>query len=122
MGTALMMYAQDYDESHPGVWFGPVNRGPWSQPTDGVTFYKWMDAVYPYVKNEQVFTCPSDGVNKKFVVAGGKLQARELKIGDRVGYRVEVLGGLEADDLIAVTDVDNLADGQSVSISTNKTE
>ncbi len=62
------------------------------------------------------------GVNKAFVVAGGKLQARELKIGDRVGDRVEVLGGLEADDLIAVTDVDNLADGQSVSISTNKTE
>ena len=22
--------------------------------------YKWMDAVYPYVKNEQVFDCPSD--------------------------------------------------------------
>jgi multidrug efflux pump subunit AcrA (membrane-fusion protein) len=62
------------------------------------------------------------GVNKAFVVAGGKLQARELKIGDRVGDRVEVLGGLEADDLIAVTDVDNLADGQSVSIATNKTE
>jgi multidrug efflux pump subunit AcrA (membrane-fusion protein) len=62
------------------------------------------------------------GVNKAFVVAGGKLQARELKIGDRVGDRVEVLGGLEADDLIAITDVDNLADGQAVSISNNKTE
>jgi len=62
------------------------------------------------------------GVNKAFVVAAGKLQARELKIGDRVGDRVEVLGGLAADDLIAVTDVDNLADGQSVSIPTNKTE
>jgi hypothetical protein len=41
-----------------------------------------------------------------------------------VGDRVEVLGGLEADDLIAVTDVDNLTDGQAVSVSTttNKTE
>jgi membrane fusion protein (multidrug efflux system) len=64
------------------------------------------------------------GVNKAFIVADGKLQARELKIGDRVGDRVEVLGGLEADDLIAVTDVDNLTDGQAVSVSTttNKTE
>jgi prepilin-type processing-associated H-X9-DG protein len=24
-----------------------------------------MDAVYPYVKNEQVFTCPSDGSTRK---------------------------------------------------------
>jgi membrane fusion protein (multidrug efflux system) len=62
------------------------------------------------------------GVNKAFVVAGGKLQARELKIGDRVGDRVEVLGGLDADDLIAITDVDNLIDGQSVTIANNKTE
>jgi prepilin-type N-terminal cleavage/methylation domain-containing protein/prepilin-type processing-associated H-X9-DG protein len=67
VGMALMQYAQDYDEGHPGVWFGPVNRMPWSQPTDGVTFYKWMDAVYPYVKNEQVFNCASDGVNKKYI-------------------------------------------------------
>jgi len=33
-----------------------------------------------------------------------------------------VLGGLAADDLIAITDVDNLTDGQSVSITNNKTE
>jgi len=62
------------------------------------------------------------GVNKAFLVAGDKLQARELKVGDRVGDRVEVLGGLAADDLIAITDVDNLTDGQSVSITNNKTE
>ena len=61
IGLALMQYAQDYDESHPGVWFGPVSKQPWSQPSDATTFYKWMDAVYPYVKNEQVFHCPSDG-------------------------------------------------------------
>jgi len=67
IGMALNQYAQDWDEAHPGVWFGPVSRQPWSQPSDATTFYKWMDAVYPYVKNEQVFNCPSDGVNKKYV-------------------------------------------------------
>jgi prepilin-type N-terminal cleavage/methylation domain-containing protein/prepilin-type processing-associated H-X9-DG protein len=67
IGMALNQYAQDYDESHPGVWFGPVARAPWSQPSNDTLFYKWMDAVYPYVKNEQVFNCPSDGVNKKYV-------------------------------------------------------
>jgi prepilin-type N-terminal cleavage/methylation domain-containing protein/prepilin-type processing-associated H-X9-DG protein len=67
IGMALMQYAQDYDESHPGVWFGPVNRAPWSQPSNDTLYYKWMDAIFPYVKNEQVFNCPSDGVNKKYV-------------------------------------------------------
>jgi prepilin-type N-terminal cleavage/methylation domain-containing protein/prepilin-type processing-associated H-X9-DG protein len=67
IGLALMQYAQDYDESHPGVWFGPVSKQPWSQPSDATTFYKWMDAVFPYVKNEQVFNCPSDGVNTKYI-------------------------------------------------------
>jgi prepilin-type N-terminal cleavage/methylation domain-containing protein/prepilin-type processing-associated H-X9-DG protein len=67
MGAALVMYAQDYDESHPGVWFGPVSSSPWDRPSNDTVFYKWMDAVYPYVKNEQVFNCPSDGVNTKYV-------------------------------------------------------
>jgi prepilin-type N-terminal cleavage/methylation domain-containing protein/prepilin-type processing-associated H-X9-DG protein len=67
IGMALMQYSQDWDESHPGVWFGPASRAAWSQPSDATLFYKWMDAIYPYVKNEQVFNCPSDGVNKKYV-------------------------------------------------------
>jgi prepilin-type N-terminal cleavage/methylation domain-containing protein/prepilin-type processing-associated H-X9-DG protein len=67
IGIAVMQYAQDWDECHPGVWFGPVSGSPWSQPSNDTVYYKWMDAVYPYVKNEQVFTCPSDGVNKKYV-------------------------------------------------------
>src|SRR5438094_7311312 len=67
IGMALMQYEQDYDEAAPGVWFGPVSASPWSRPSDDVRFWKWMDAVYPYVKNEGVFHCPSDGVNKKYV-------------------------------------------------------
>jgi hypothetical protein len=38
----------------------------------------------------------------------------ELKTGDRVGDRMEVLEGVKAGDLIALTDVDNLADGMKV--------
>src|SRR5574337_570391 len=51
IGLALMQYEQDYDEANPGVWFGPISGVPWSHPSDATTFYKWMDAVYPYVKN-----------------------------------------------------------------------
>jgi prepilin-type N-terminal cleavage/methylation domain-containing protein/prepilin-type processing-associated H-X9-DG protein len=60
IGTGLMMYTQDYDEAFPCNWFG----GLWPTTPDGKQ-YKWMDAIYPYVKNEQVFTCPSDGTTRK---------------------------------------------------------
>jgi prepilin-type N-terminal cleavage/methylation domain-containing protein/prepilin-type processing-associated H-X9-DG protein len=67
IGMALMQYEQDWDEANPGVWFGPASAGAWSRPSDATLYYKWMDAIFPYVKSEQVFNCPSDGVNKKYV-------------------------------------------------------
>jgi hypothetical protein len=48
------------------------------------------------------------------VVAGDHLAIRELKTGDRVGDRMEILDGLKLGDHVALTDVDNLADGQKV--------
>jgi multidrug efflux pump subunit AcrA (membrane-fusion protein) len=56
------------------------------------------------------------GVNRAFVVADGKLAARELTIGDRLGERIQVLSGLSGDDTIATTDVDNLSDGITVTV------
>lgn len=44
IATAMLMYAQDYDESLPGTYIGG---------------YAWPVLVLPYVKNEQVFLCPS---------------------------------------------------------------
>jgi len=54
------------------------------------------------------------GVNRAFVVKGDTLSAQELKLGNRRGERMEIVGGLKAGDLIALTDVDNLSDGQQV--------
>ena len=68
IGTGIMMYTQDYDEAYPCNWYG----GLWPTTPDGKQ-YKWMDAIYPYVKNEQVFTCPSDGSNRKQYVYYQKL-------------------------------------------------
>jgi prepilin-type N-terminal cleavage/methylation domain-containing protein len=51
MATGLMMYAQDYDERLPRVWtpkFG-VNNGA----------RDWKDDIQPYVKNWDVYRCPS---------------------------------------------------------------
>ena len=72
---------------------------------------------------EQVLTIPYAamqyryGVNRAFVVNGDQLTAREVKIGDRVGDRMEILGGVEAGDRVALTDVDNLADGMKVAVN-----
>lgn len=55
VGIGLVQYSQDWDERLPRSWFGP------DKDKSGVGGrYKWMDATYPYVKSEQIYTCPSD--------------------------------------------------------------
>ena len=57
------------------------------------------------------------GVNRVFVVADGRLASRELTIGERIGDRVEVITGVKAGEPVAISDVDRLVDGTSVSIA-----
>jgi multidrug efflux pump subunit AcrA (membrane-fusion protein) len=54
------------------------------------------------------------GVNRAFVVTGDTIAGRELKVGDRLGDRIEILGGVKAGDVVVLTDVDNLTDGMTV--------
>jgi membrane fusion protein (multidrug efflux system) len=69
---------------------------------------------------EHVLTVPAVamqyryGVNRVFVVKDSRLRATEIKIGDRVGERVEVVGGVTAGQTIAAADVDKLVDGARV--------
>jgi HlyD family secretion protein len=57
------------------------------------------------------------GVNRVFVVADDKLSLRELSVGERVGDRIEILGGVKAGERVVVTDVDTLTDGMAVSVT-----
>ncbi len=57
IGLAIMMYTQDYDDQF-------VN-------TDAN--YRWFQPLFPYVKNEQVFRCPSlpdEGYPTDYVLSG----------------------------------------------------
>ena len=71
---------------------------------------------------EQVMTIPYAamqyryGVYRAFAVEGDRLEARELKTGDRVGDRMEILAGLNTADRVAVTDVDTLTDGMKIAL------
>lgn len=52
---ALLMYAQDYDETIPGARL----------PLDG-----WTGALLPYTKNEQIYVCPSWSGTGTWIVRG----------------------------------------------------
>ena len=56
IGLGLIQYSQDYDEKFTRAWYGP-NGYEASDP--GAGKYKWMDAIQPYIKSTQLFTCPS---------------------------------------------------------------
>jgi len=49
LGLGCLQYAQDYDETLPRTAI---------QVPGG--YYGWENAIYPYVKNDQIFTCPSN--------------------------------------------------------------
>ncbi|HZP80404.1 MAG TPA: DUF1559 domain-containing protein [Chthonomonadaceae bacterium] len=51
LGLAQLMYAQDYDETFPGVWIGWPNSG-------------WAHVTLPYVKSTALWTCPSKPSHK----------------------------------------------------------
>jgi RND family efflux transporter MFP subunit len=78
-------------------------------------------------KADKVLTLPYSalqyryGVNRVFVIAGDKLVARELKVGDRMGDRIEIVDGVKAGEQVAVNDVDTLVDGMKVATG-KKTE
>lgn len=53
IGTAVMMYTQDYDETYPLRRFQPI-VSPWWDDNS------WRTVIQPYVKNTQVLVCPSN--------------------------------------------------------------
>src|SRR6059036_2655013 len=50
IGSAFMMYVQDYDETYPmgAHWWG--NPG----------WMYWPELIFPYTKNKLIFQCPSN--------------------------------------------------------------
>jgi prepilin-type N-terminal cleavage/methylation domain-containing protein/prepilin-type processing-associated H-X9-DG protein len=57
----LVMYCQDYDESFPQWdWAKSYNGGSGVGTERNNATSLWLNAVYPFVKNTQIYKCPSD--------------------------------------------------------------
>jgi prepilin-type N-terminal cleavage/methylation domain-containing protein len=64
IGLAVQMYLQDYDTTYPSQQRDGVNVNlPGAPPVYTDTEQNFMDELYPYVKNTQIFICPSDRPN-----------------------------------------------------------
>src|SRR5436853_5814180 len=57
IGLSLMMYTQDYDERMPTA-FAEIQS---PELPDGAWVIPYDMQLLPYIKNDQVFACPSDG-------------------------------------------------------------
>jgi len=65
-GMGLLMYVQDYDERFP-AWssqcahdpFGTINPPGLCGNDTEISFFRWAFLTQPYVKNTQIYSCPS---------------------------------------------------------------
>ncbi len=55
--AAIQMYRQDFDSKWPLYSLGPASGT--SRFTGNAVGLLWCDTIQPYVRNEQVFACPS---------------------------------------------------------------
>jgi prepilin-type N-terminal cleavage/methylation domain-containing protein/prepilin-type processing-associated H-X9-DG protein len=71
IGLGLMMYVQDYDETYPCADYSvaatsppPLNPAATGGFARRVNHYKWQVWTLPYIKNTQIFNCPSRTLDK----------------------------------------------------------
>ncbi|HLV81384.1 MAG TPA: type II secretion system protein [Chthonomonadaceae bacterium] len=70
VSLGILMYVQDYDETFPCDSINGVALDPrFLAHTDAATtpyfsVYTWIEQVWPYMQNLQVFVCPSDPSQK----------------------------------------------------------
>jgi prepilin-type N-terminal cleavage/methylation domain-containing protein/prepilin-type processing-associated H-X9-DG protein len=82
IGSSIMMYAQDYDETLPYIRFHGVGNCP-----KGSQCYVWKNAIRPYLKSLDVLGCPSNRFSRTNPGQSGNNPA---KMGDNAeGWEME---------------------------------
>jgi prepilin-type N-terminal cleavage/methylation domain-containing protein/prepilin-type processing-associated H-X9-DG protein len=78
MGTAIMMYAEDYNETLPRYWDDSVGepRNKGVPPNPNPLGY-WHNQIQSYIKNYNVFICPSAQSKDERTVDTGEGTSKE---------------------------------------------
>jgi len=107
LGLGVQMYVQDYDGTYPVM----------SSPSSTSPRRRWPDHVYPYVRNEQLFLCPSAPVSMR-----GKTFAHDsTKQYGGYGYNYQYLGNSRFP--FAATDAEIKAPAETIALAdTNGTD
>ncbi len=129
IGAGLTLYANDNNNILSNSAY-PSTAVAAKTATDNNTYYKWMDAIFPYASSEKIFLCPSDtgakyraaqnlksgesstdygsyGLNGAYSVAGdGQTPPRSS-----AAYQVNRLQLEEPANTVWVTDTNNRQDG-----------
>ncbi|MFO7945561.1 MAG: DUF1559 domain-containing protein [Armatimonadota bacterium] len=84
LGLAVQMYVQDYDGTFPkAIMYPACDMGEL-----GYNYGHWYVLMYPYVKNGQVYRCPSrskNGLNSTSTCAALGVKYSELGYGWNIG-------------------------------------
>ena len=59
IGLGMMMYSQDFDERLPLAGWSGTETVTWPDGTVALGRNTWFLRIYPYVKNVNLFNCPS---------------------------------------------------------------
>ena len=105
IGTGLMMYTQDYDETLPGndISAEGLNQNlGFMQPNAGVDYTRrnWARDTQAYIKNLQVFICPS--ATPRSDEPGGTTSAYREKTAPGAGNASYLLNGLAGTKPLAI--------------------
>jgi prepilin-type N-terminal cleavage/methylation domain-containing protein len=63
IGLGMLQYTQDYDENYP---LNGSNVFAHASESFGRDQHSWRSLIFPYVKSEQLFVCPSNDDSKDF--------------------------------------------------------
>ena len=66
LGLGMLMYAQDFDGRINYYANGNGSNLPLVTPYQGEGQYQTLSLYYPYVKNSQIYICPSQGVRNSY--------------------------------------------------------
>src|ERR1051325_514545 len=70
LGLGIMQYVQDYDETYPMNEWNGSTIGDANNETGSANYFSlvtWPWQVMPYIKNRQIFVCPSDPNPRHFM-------------------------------------------------------